>query len=154
MRRLLRLGAIALLTVSASILTPAIAAPDAQAALAYSTCQDSDLEPYRTAYFYRDGRMLDYAILKVYRLSRDHGRYCIKVNIGYQRSLWNEGGDCIYLSGAWQCAAGWTYTYLGSVTYYQSALDLSAGRRHHETYRLKTAAGNYYYAQTGWLYGA
>ena len=125
----------------------------AAASTATATCARGDLVRVKTASFERDGKVLDYATMQVWRVSGG-GTYCLSVGSEYKRTVWLSGASCKYIKKTkkWNCQTGFDYYSLGDAYSFEKEVTVRSGTRQSFTFRLLTASGNYYYAKTGWLY--
>ena len=125
----------------------------AAASTATETCARGDLVRVKTVSFKRDGKVLDYATMQVWRVP-EGGIYCLYVGSEYQRTVWLSGASCKYVTKTkkWNCQTGFDYYPLGTKYAFEEKITVRSDTRQSFTFRLKTAAGNYYYAKTGWLY--
>ena len=125
----------------------------AAASTATATCARGDLVRVKTASFERDGKVLDYATMQVWRVPGG-GTYCLSVGSEYKRTVWLSGASCKYIKKTkkWNCQTGFDYYSLGDAYSFEKEVTVRSGTRQSFTFRLLTASGNYYYAKTGWLY--
>lgn len=153
MRRACAIGvAVLALLVSTVAINPI--ATTAAASTAPNPCARDDLYRVKTVSFTRDGKVLDYATMQVWRAAGAKGVYCLAVGSEYKRTVWLSGGSCKYVKKTkkWNCQSGFDYVSLGSSYSFEEDVTVRSGTRQSFTFRLLTASGNYYYAKTGWLY--
>ena len=126
----------------------------ADASVATATCARGDLVRVKTVSFKRDGKVLDYATMQVWRVPEGGGIYCMFVGSEYKRTVWLSGASCKYVTKTkkWNCQTGFDYVKLGTKYAFEEQVSVRKDTRQSFTFRLKTASGNYYYAKTGWLY--
>lgn len=92
------------------------------------------------------------ATLQVWRSTTDAGSYCLQVDVKKASEIFNSGGMCLLIDGAWSCNAGWDWESVGTGTRYTSDRQVSANQRYEEWFRLGTGA-KAYVAGTGYLTG-
>ena len=138
----------------ALVFASGLATPEpAAATVAPGICDRPDLKLHKDVHFKRGSKTLDYAMVKVYRASNASNLYCIQIGSEFKRTIWVKGTSCTKVKKKWSCQAGYDYVVLGTGYALEDTLTIAKKtNRQSVTYRLKTAAGNYYEAKVGYLY--